>query len=213
MATYSRISPGQLISSIGAILILAAGAGSYFFLAPRLQVAQNAQNQAEANLKAVNGEISELKDDQVKLQALKRKLADQDIDITRIQLVLPVTEQLPSLYIQMESILGMSPGLVNPTYTLGNPVKGLVFGADIPVTFSAGGTYPQLKELLTKLEQNIRPISFTQISISTSTVGKAGAAGAQADPKKVVAPVTLTASGFVRAQSLSSAFVKQSTTK
>lgn len=213
MATYSRTSPAQIMSSIGIILILAGAAGSYFFLAPRLLVAEQAKNQAEAQLKSINREIAELTDDQAKLATLKTKLADQSIDIARIQLVLPLTEQLPSLYIQMESILATAPTLVNPTYQLGAPVKGDVFGADIPITFSAGGTYPQLKDLLTKFEQNIRPISFTQLSISTNGGAKTGAAATPADPKKTSAAVTFTASGFVRAQSLSSAFVKQVTTK
>ena len=211
MATFSKTSPSQVITSVGIILLLAGGAGSYFFLAPRLQLASQASDNATTELTGIQGEITELTDDRAKLTTLKSNLAAQNIDIARIQQVLPATEQLPSLYIQIESILQASPGLVNPTYQLGTPVKGAVFGADIPVTFSAGGTYSQLKDVLVKLEQNIRPLSFTTLSITTAAASKPGAPPAPG--QKVVAPVTITLTGFARAQSLSGAFVKAASAK
>ena len=200
----SATSPSQTVLLSGVILLLLGLAGSYLLLLPRLQAANAVLEQADGLLKVDQQNLLAVQKVDAQVKQVNATLVSKGVDLSKAQQILPATEQLPSLYIQMEALVATAQATVgSPTYTLGTPIKDTEGGVQIPVTVSANGDYAHLKLLLGMFEQNIRPVSFTQISFTVATPATTTTAASKTPPKGVV---SLSATGFVRALGFSSAY-------
>ena len=200
----SATSPSQTVLLSGVILLLLGLAGSYLLLLPRLQAANLTLEQADNQLKVDQQNLLAVQQVDAQVKQVNASLVSKGVDLSKAQQILPATEQLPSLYIQMEALVAAAQATVgSPTYILGAPIKDTAGGVQIPVTVSANGDYAHLKLLLGAFEQNIRPVSFTQISFAVAVPGAATVSTSKTPAKGIV---SLSATGFVRALGLSSAY-------
>jgi len=188
-------SLNQNLLGIG-LLLLVLGLGlSYEFLAPRLQTARSDRDTNQAKLNALTSEVAQLTDAQQSLAATKQQLTARGIDISKADEVLPPTEDLPSLYIQMEDVMKRSgsAGITNPAYQVSDPALDADGTVRIPVTVTGSGSYADLKAFIVRLENNIRPVSLTSVAFATQETNG-------------TSKLTLSATGYVRAIALSSAY-------
>ena len=193
MATSTSSSTNTL-SLIGVLLILAAGAGAYMFQTGPLNdaVVRNKALQAEQQGKAQD--ISALTTASSELTQKENDLAAAGITKDSLAAVMPATEDVPGLYLQMEALMqNSSSSLSKPIYQIGQPSadSGQV---QIPVTVSATGKYLDLKNFLATLETATRPLIFTTVSFAPP------ADGAASDT------FSLTAAGYATAIALSPAY-------
>ncbi len=187
----------QSVALIGILLVLAGVGGTYQFLVPMLQKDRAALQLAQKQRDAAVKDVSDLQKVHTDLGAAEQQLAITGVTPQLIAQVVPATEEMPSLYIQMESLMSDST-ISQPAYQLAPPVRD-AGSVKVPITVTASGTYGSLKAFLTKMETNIRPITFTSITLSqvTGTTGNASSA-----------PLSLSATGFARAHDVSSAYAK-----
>jgi Tfp pilus assembly protein PilO len=181
---------------LGALLAIVSFAVIFYFLLPRLTEANAENAQATAQHEALQKEISTLTSASNTLTQLENQYADQ---FKAGKLAFPDTEEMPSLYIQLESITGTTPGLVNVSYQAATPVADEK-GVKVPVSVTASGRYSDLKNLLNRLEVNSRPLSFTTIVFTQ------GSGSVANNPEGQSGILTLVASGYARAEALSPAY-------
>lgn len=199
-------SPTQTVSLI-AVLMLVLGLGViYKWFAPRLNTAKQNLAIANAQLTAVNEDINALKQARAGLTKAKSDLDKAGVQVDLAKQVVPATEDLPGLYIQMEDLMSKAQtlGVVGPTYQVSLPVTDTASGqgAKVPLTMTGRAPYSVIKQWLTLGEHNTRPILFSSVSITpvpATTTGTVVPAG----------EFNLTASGYVRAQAMSSAYATQ----
>lgn len=188
-------SLNQNLLGIG-LLLLVLGLGlSYEFFAPRLQAARSDEGTNQAKLDALTSEVDQLTTAQQNLAVTKQQLVSRGIDLNKAAAVLPATEDMPSLYIQMEDVMRRSSqaGITNPAYQLSDPALDADGTVKIPVTVTGSGSYADLKSFLTRLETNIRPVSLTSVALTTKDANGSTS-------------LSLSATGYVRARALSSAY-------
>ena len=192
--------------------MLAGLSGSYFWILPRLQLANALYSQSEAQLIADSDSLNALQKVSAQVKSVDLALREQGVDLKKAQKVLPPSEEMPSLYIQMETVVSQAQANIgSPTYTLGTPVKDVSTGSvQIPITLSGNGDYLHLKAFLGSFEQNIRPVTFTQISFTVAA--PSAQASTSADKTTTKGVVSLVASGYVRATGLSSSYTVAPTT-
>ena len=181
--------------ALGAVLIAAAFIYMYTSQVASLKTANSSYLQAVATEEAKKNEITALNEAKVRLQQKEELLQSNGVTTAYLNSVLPATEDMPALYIQLEGLLKSVSGLTSPTYQVSKPVADAENGAvKIPVTITASGKYQDLKNFVSNFESNIRPVTFTSIAFS------------QAADEKQPNAYTLTANGFVRSGSISSAY-------
>lgn len=209
-------TPSQMVVLPGIILIILGIAGSYLLVLPRLQSANTARNEADAQLSTNMQNLNATDAVASQVAKVNSSLQASGIDPSKFAEILPATEEMPGLYIQMEALIAQaSTNIGSATYTLGAPAVDKVSNlVQIPITVSGNGTYPNLKQFLSSFEQNIRPVSFTQISINVAQASQAGASSDQSSTtsEKAKGPVNITASGYIEALALSSAYAPDTST-
>jgi Tfp pilus assembly protein PilO len=207
-----KTSPNQNLVAVGIVLILASLGVCYGFLVPGLLAARTNEAKSHASLVAVQTQIDSLNAAGALVNASNSQLASEGLSFGYLQQVLPVTEDLPGLYIQMESVVAQSSATVGGiTYQFGTPIADPLTGAKIPITVSGNGDYPDLKTFIGRFENNVRPVTFDQLSFTVATATAPGSSGSTPAPATTTAPtakgpVTVTATGYVTALGLSSAF-------
>lgn len=203
--TTSSSSSSQNLMSIGGLLILAGLAAVYFFEMPQLKQANTSYEKAKADAASAAGDVQAIQNAAKKLKAAEDKITARQVNIDSISQVLPATEDLPSLYIQIQEVMTKSTqelSLKQPTYQVTDPVKSASGDVRIPVSISATGSYANLKQLITRYENNIRPVSFISLSIQSVPPTSSGSP----DTDIPAGYFSLSASGYVRAQGLSPAY-------
>jgi hypothetical protein len=194
------------MTQIAVILLLLGFGASYVMITPQLK--RNRQN-----VEKVLAQEADLDRDIARLRAASAQLAtaketftsQKGVDFNKLPTILPPTEDLPGLYLQMEAlkIQAARDGVVSPTYQIAAPLPNPTEGnVHIPVTWSGTGSYDTVKKLLTLLEQNLRPLSIDNLSL-TQTVTK--------DSKAVSGQLTVSITAIVRARGFSSAYAAAAT--
>jgi len=199
--TTTSSSPSQTAITLGALLLIIGLVVCYLFLVPQLKQANTALAKANADLASAQGNLTNITTASTHVAALKQKLAARNIDLNQISQVLPATEDIPSLYIQIQDIMDTAKGdlgVTNGTYQIADPVKTTAGDIQIPISVTATGSYTNLKTFIARFEDNIRPITFTSINFAVSST--------PSDSGPSTDKVTLTATGFARSQGLSSAY-------
>lgn len=202
--------------SVAAVLLIIAGLfWQESSLVPQLRDATATSQANQQQIAASDQNITVLQSAGQKLQSAVANLGQQGIDRNLFQRVLPATEDLPDLYVQMEAVLASNqPGISGPTYSLGTPALSPNTAdngqATIPVTLGASGHYLDLKHYLAVLERTTRPVTFTSLGFSRPV---AAASTGSSDPNTPATPATtsstalvLTATGYFRSLGLSSAY-------
>lgn len=182
----------QNIQMIAGLIILGVGVGIYYFFIPNLTAKKNdlalAKNQEEV-----------LTHDNLELQNAKRDVetavSSFKLDLNRISRVYPAFEEMPELYVQMESMVNRLPSNLKFKYVLGIPTTDAT-GVKIPVNITASGSYADLKTLIATLEETIRPITLAQVGFEP-TKDQEG---------KLTGGYNLSAQGYVRSAGLSPAY-------
>lgn len=194
-------NPSQTIGIIAALLILVGLGGTYQFLNPNLNLAATNYAQAKAQDDGLQTDINTLQAAQTKVDVAKHTLSDAGLDFNSLANIFPATEEIPNLYIQMEYLMGSTPNVVS-SYQVSPPVSNTPGDVRIPLTFAATGTYSSLKDFIVTLENNIRPVTITALSFGpAATKDQNGKPVKDAETK-----LTVNISGYVRSQSLSSAY-------
>lgn len=208
MAQKKPSNPTQIIGGIAALLIIVGIGGTYQFLNPGLQLASTNLSQADAKNKSYQADIATLQKAQTDVDTAKRALSDKGLDFASIRYIFPQSEEIPNLYIQMEYLVSATPGVVS-SYQISPPISNAPGDVRIPVSFTATGTYTNLKAFITALENNIRPVVLTTLSFGPAPDKDAqGKALDDAGSK-----LSLNLSGFVRSQGLSAAYSSTTTKK
>jgi Tfp pilus assembly protein PilO len=181
--------------------MVAGVGGMYEYLAPNLKTSRGDLVAAQAKLEGLNTDIKVLTNAQALLQAsLDTMQKDRGVDFSRIPYIYPKTEDIPGLYLQLEGVMriAQAEGVALPSYQVSAPVLDSTENSvHIPVTVSGTGSYDDLKNFITKLEQNLRPLSIESLNLS-QTLDK--------DKGTPTGEFTLNLAGIIRAQSLSPAY-------
>jgi len=194
-------NPNQSTLLIGVLLLLISVVGVYQFFAPQLRATRTTLAQRQAELKGKEDDIAALT--QAKEQILAARTAftqTYGLDFDKLTNTYPLTEDMPGLYLQFESLMTQARdlGITNPLYQIGVPQLDTTDNAvRIPVGVSAIGNYLTLKDFVGKLEHNLRPLSIQSINF---------AQGLDKDKGTPSGQFTMNMSGFVRAEGISSAF-------
>jgi Tfp pilus assembly protein PilO len=192
----SKSSPGQTLILVGILFILVSILVSYLYMLPNLQKNYAKKANDTATMDVLSSAVARLKNDQLKLASAQNALDNKGITGDFLNKVNPQTEELPSVYLEMENVIATSSKVSAFTYQVGAPISDPKLGVKIPLVFTIKGTYLNLKEVLTRLETLQRPVTISSISFATSATTKPEDAGL----------LTLTSSGFLRAHALSDAY-------
>jgi Tfp pilus assembly protein PilO len=192
--SMSPASPSQTMQIVGIILLMASIVATYLYTVPNLQKANEEYANSTATLADLNTVVDGTKAGKAKLDGAKRLLSGKGITVDFLHAIMPPTEDIPGVYLEMENVANTVGGVTNFTYQVGVPIADAKAGVKIPISVSAKGSYPNLKQLLARLETLERPLSFSSISLATSI--RPEDAGA----------ISLTASGAMRAHALSDAY-------
>ncbi len=186
---------------LGGLLLVVAIVVSLEFLAPQLTTARQ---QLEADKAKLAGAMTDVQT----LQAAKTQLTSSmetmqtahSVNFDKVASTDPVTEAIPSLYLQLEALMNdsLTKGISNPSYQVSVPVQDVTDGTvHIPLAISATGTYTNLKAFIATLETNTRPISIQTLNLAQTLDKDKGAPSNQ---------FTLSIAAVVRSQTLSAAY-------
>jgi Tfp pilus assembly protein PilO len=185
---------------IGILLIIAGFAVLYQFQLPELEKVNATHKETLALEQAKKADVDALTQAQQDLSTKERFLAASGVTLQSLSSVIPSTEDVPGLFIQVDALSKNFSSLSNVSYQVAKPVIDDAGMVRVPLSLSATGKYTDLKEFVRTFESNIRPVSFSSVSFTQVS----------ADPAKPEAggngQFTLAASGYVRAASISSAY-------
>jgi Tfp pilus assembly protein PilO len=199
----NKSSLNQILTLLAGVIVAVSFYGSYQFLLPQLAKDREQVAVEQASLSGLTTDVANLNSAQAQLNDAVTVLRQSGVNVDAAHNVVPLTEDMPSLYIQMESVINRMPSLSKRSYQLSNPTKDVDGSVKIPLTISAAGSYKDLKTFLESFEQNIRPASFSSIAFTPFLV----TADAKT-PDKLASNglFTLNAVGAIRAQGLSDAY-------
>lgn len=168
--TAKQTNNSRSLGLLGIVLILIGLGGGYYFLMPQLTQARLDLVQAESKLAGVNQDIETLKAAKLQLTTAKADLVAKGVDFSTVTSHYPVTENMPDMYIQMES-LSRSATYVNKfEYTVAPPVLDVTTQVTkIPVSVTAIGQYQDLKKLIANIQNLVRPVIISTASINAYT--------------------------------------------
>jgi len=172
MANFQKTSPSQTVSAIAIFLIAGSLAYTYFVLLPARQTAYSAKNAAIAKNAGLTQDVANLKNAKAQLSQAETAMTNYGVNLNNASLAMPATEELPNLYVEMESLMvdAGAGGLTNPQYTLGPPALSTSgASAQVPVSITASGSYADLKAYITLLEDSLRPIVIDQVSFQAGS--------------------------------------------
>lgn len=199
--TKSRDNSLILLLIAGWLIVIGLG-GSYYKLVPELKAQRTNLEEAKAKLEGLTIDVSNLELAQTNLETAKQSLIESGIDLNKAQSVIPLTEDIPGLYIQMEELMKQATNLTKTSYTIGVPAGDTTLsGVQIPISINATGKYADLKLFLNVLRLNIRPLSFTSVSLSGNQSQTSPAPGSTAEDLN--GKYLMSVSGFVRARGFS----------
>ena len=188
--------------------------GTYYYLLPQLTQERLATEQLRSKDTGLTADVAALGVVKSRLAQEKGQLATEGVDFTQITEVLPVTEEMPNVYLQMENLVSNPQGVQGVAYKVSQPIDRVTadpsvatpvslngsnqtLTASIPLTVQAVGKYADLKIFIQRLELNIRPITLTSVTF------KAGTKDSTAVPDGMY---SLDVQAFIRASKLSAAF-------
>lgn len=199
MAASTKID-NQTVSLIAVLAVIAGLAMNYVVIAPRLRLARQDLASKWAVEAGLDTDIAALTRAEGDLRGAGIAMAQRGVSLDAVASVLPADEDVPGLYVQMESLMKEG-GIYQPTYQINTPLIDPIHReVKVPVTISATGGYADLKAFLTAMENAKRPLSFTTIGF--------------APPAVVIrdlptGALTMTAVGYARAQALSPAYLQR----
>lgn len=193
----------QALTGIGTILIIAGLGGIYQFLMPNLITAKTASLTAQAQVANAQASVQTLTQAQTALKNAQATLLAQGVDITTADKVVPIFEDVPGLYLQMEALVQSAQQVSKVNYIIGIPTTDPT-GVKVPITVSAVGRYADLHSFIATLESMPRPLILSSLTFGQATGG---------DPKNTAGTLTLTVTGYARARSLSPAYQPTTATK
>ena len=198
--TPRKSSLNQNLIGLGIVFILLGLVGSYQFLVPKVQTIKATEAATQSQIESTKMSISTLTKAKTDLEKAKTNLKNKGIDVDATSGIVPKFEDVPGLYLQMESLVAKEKGVSKLTYQIGTPVSD-PNGVKIPLTLSAVGRYANLYDFIGVLQTLPRPILISALSFSQS-----------AGDSKAVGVLSLSVTGSVRARSLSSAYQTTTTT-
>lgn len=209
-------NPTQQTALIGFLLVILGFALVFYIFSPQLITARTEYETRRAELQGLKKDVETLQSASKKLESAKAALVAAGVKLENSSIVVPKTENVPDLYLQMEDLVARTKFYVSDTtYLIGQPA-GTAATAEgttksevtIPVTVNFVATYPALKAFIQEMQVNTRPLSITQVTMNEIAKTTAKAAGPNDAPTKSYPDgsfaVTLTA--FARAEALSSAY-------
>jgi Tfp pilus assembly protein PilO len=186
----------QSIAWLGVLLLILSVFAIYWMQAPSL--VQNIAYLAteEAVLAGKQRDLTQLKQAAQTLQTKEDDLASRGVTLGTLSSIIPPTEDVPGLYLLMEAIVAEAK-VSDVEYQIGRPTTE-DGGVRIPLTITAKGESPALKEFMQSLHLATRPISFTSVSIAPASETESGAV------------YSFSGTGYVRAGSVSDAYTTES---
>lgn len=223
MPIDNKAKIGQNTAIIVVFLLMIGLGGTYQFLLPQYKEAVKKNVHLKAEKKIAEEDLRIVKDLKQNLESGKESMINRGISMNDISQAIPINEDMPGLYILLESIKDKNVNIAFD-YQLSNPVADIAGGGRIPVSITAKGSYASLKELMQDLEYLKRPLitssfSFGQSS-DTASGGNRGAPGSQDQLPETLAAnsqnaqeelkksrnLSLTLSGYFKAKQISDAY-------
>lgn len=200
MALPKPSNPNQTTILTGVLLLILGLSLAYFFLLPNLKEARVEEANLLAQSSGREADIQALKSAQASLNAAKAVLEQKRVNFDNIASHLPPTEEIPQLYLQMEGLITKltDQGLKEITYNVGLPEEVEAGQIKVPITLAATGSYPNLKASLISLENALRPLTLSQITLAQASASTEGAAQS--------GQFTLNVTGYASASGLSAAY-------
>jgi hypothetical protein len=189
--------PNQTLALLAILLLMAGFGGTYYFLLPGLITARTQEAAAVAKSDGLAMDISTLKTAESDILDAKAELTAKNVRFDQIRSHFPLYEEVPSLYLQMESIVANSADIKQITYQIGQPTTDVTGEIRVPLTVTGVAPYATLKTFLVKLQNNIRPISLTQVAFAEYK---------STDKNIPAGSYQVTVAGYVRAEKLSPSY-------
>lgn len=171
---FMKMEESDKVNLAVLIIFVACFLLGYFILIPKV----NAYRDSKIAIENAKLQIETLETKAVLLNNLGEKLKEEDDFIKRTQDVLPVEPQVPELLLMIDR-LAIENALYINTFSpsiekdekpgapgSGTEKKKTVAWKTINLQFDVVGKYPNIKSFIKDLEQNIRPLDITNISIS-----------------------------------------------
>lgn len=205
MATdqQKQLSRNKSLTLIGVLLLLVGVGGTWQFLAPQLLQARDTLETEKAKLRGLESDVAALTTAKLQLEQTTASMrTERGVNFDRLPLVFPKTEDVPGLYLQLEALVSRAAdgGLNNPrpVYQVSAPITDSTNGGvTIPVAVTAVGDYLSLKQFVSDLELNLRPLSIQTINLAQNLDRESGTASGL---------FTLNVAAVVRAETLSPSY-------
>src|ERR1044072_6767868 len=131
-------NPNQSLLLIAVVLLLLGVGSLYFYFLPNLKTARQQAAQSQAKDQGLQTDIATLQSAQNELDLARQSLQSRGIDLDKLSSVYPQYEDIPTLYIQMEYLMGATQGISSATYQISAPTTDQT-GARVRVCVSATG--------------------------------------------------------------------------
>ena len=192
-------NPNQTLAMVSALLVVVGFGAIYFMFLPQLIEARNAQAIAEAKKIGLSNDIDGLTLAKANLSTEKASLEAKGAQMSNISAFFPQFEEVPNIYLQMESIISNNPNIKKFSYQVGQPSLDIQNNAKTPITITGIAPYALLKGLIVTLQDNVRPLSITQLAFTQYK-------NDEKDPTIPDGSYLLNLSAFVRSEKLSSSY-------
>ncbi len=207
-------NPTQQTTLIGVLFVFLGFTLVYYMLSPNLIAARTEYETQTAKLRGFEQDVTTLTAARAQLEGAKSDLVAAGVDLNKADVVVPKTESIPDLYLQLEDLVARTKFYVSDaTYLIGVPsstqTETGLNEVVVPVTFNFVASYAGIKALIQEMQLNTRPLSITQISMNEIGAPKSttpAAPGAVQEKSYPDGSFTVSLSAYVRAESLSAAY-------
>lgn len=167
---FLKIKESDKITLIILAIVVACFLLGYFLLVPKV----NAYRTSKIAIENAQLQKDSLLQKEQLLQDLGKKIETEDAFIKTTNNTLPSTPQIPEILLTLDKI-AMNNSLYIQTFTpaieAGTQNAAGKIAANngikkITLQFNVSGKYPDIKQFIKDMEDNIRPINITTISIS-----------------------------------------------
>lgn len=148
---------GMLWALLGLVVTFALG---YFYVLPQVSTLRETRLATEALAADVTGLQAAMSE----VQALDQSVAQRSAIVDQLNLAVPSSAAVDELIVSLETIAS-SAGVVLPTVQPATSTDGSV----VPLTVTVRGSYSGVRLFLELLEQNLRPIRVTTLTMSTTS--------------------------------------------
>jgi Tfp pilus assembly protein PilO len=170
MATTTSSTP-RTLTLVGVLLLIVGFAALFGYTIPMHQQAREENALAKATLDTRTQELESILKARTELQAAKQTLTQAGVNLSRLDQVVPVTEDMPTVYYQLQDYQRFVGGLAGYDFQVGQPVVAPSGAAEVPVTIVVTGSYPEIKRFVGQIQTSERPFVVSTLNLVLADAG------------------------------------------